>query len=154
MRDTWKQTYIALILKVSNPSVAKDFQPISLCNTVYKIIAKILSIRLSKVMHHLIFLSQTVFVPDQNIIDNTLLAQEIMHSLQSASTTCSLMLLKLDIEKAFDRVQWNFLTKLLKAFNFHDKFISWVLACITCPQFALLINGSPMQWFFSICGLR
>lgn len=154
MPTSWKQTYIALVPKVSNPSLAHHFRPISLTNTIYKIAAKILANRMSKLMPSLVSSSQSAFIPGRNIIDNILLAQELMHSLHRAPPSRSLMLLKIDMEKAFDRFQWGYLTQLLHAFNFNDKFISWVLACISHPQFALLINGSPSDWFPISCGLR
>ena len=76
-----------------------------------------------------------------------------MHFLHIAPHTRSMMLMKIDMEKAFDRFQWDYLRKHLMALKFHSKFISWILACISYPQFALLVNGSPTDWFSTTCGL-
>ena len=88
---------IALVSKVSNPSLAYHFWPISLTNTIYKITVEIMANRMSKLMLGLVSSSQAAFIPRRNIIDNIMLARKLMHSLQRAPPSCSLMLLKIDM---------------------------------------------------------
>lgn len=76
-------TFIALIPKVDNPLTANDFKPISLCNTIYKIIAKILPNRLINVIPKLIHSLQGAFIPERDIQDNILIAHEIFHSFRT-----------------------------------------------------------------------
>ena len=102
--DSWTKTFITLISKKSNPKIFNDYHPINLCNTVYKIIAKILTNRLKLILPHLISLEQGTLILNQNITENLLLAQEIMHSLVTAPRSKALMMLNLDMEKAYDRV--------------------------------------------------
>ena len=76
-------------------------------------------------------------------MESVLVAQEIMHSLKIAPRTRSLMALKIDMEKAFDKVCWNFLFRVLSYFSFHPHFINWIKICVSSLDFALLINGVP-----------
>ena len=72
------------IPKRLNPTKPEHFRPTSLCNTVYKLVTKILVHRLKPLLSKLISTEQEVFMPDHSISDNTLLAQEIAHALELA----------------------------------------------------------------------
>ncbi|KAE8667867.1 Detected protein of unknown function [Hibiscus syriacus] len=101
-------TTIVLVPKALNACMAKDFRPISCCTVVYKTITRIITTRLSLIFPCMISPSQTAFVKGRNIVDNTLLAQEIVkgYSMKSLSPICAI---KIDLQKAFDSVDWNFL---------------------------------------------
>lgn len=87
-----------------------DFRPISLCNFLYKIIAKVLANRLKTIISHIISPTQSTFVPGHLITDNVLVAYELMHYFnQKKNGKKDFMSLKLDISKAYDRVEWYFL---------------------------------------------
>ena len=107
-------TRIALIPKIDNPSLTTHFRPISLCNSLYKIIAKILVNRMRPVLGKLIDPIQSAFVPHRFIHDNILLTHDIINKCNSMKGKKSWVALKLDMEKAYDTVEWNFLFEALK----------------------------------------
>jgi len=102
MEVTISSTFIALILKVDNPSTFADFCPISLCNCLYKIIAKIIANRLKPILSMHIVPEQFVFLKDRQIHEAIGTAQEVLHSLHSRKDKG--MIMKVDLSKAFDRV--------------------------------------------------
>ena len=95
-------THLALIPKENRPSTFSRFRPISLCNSAYKIITKILSTRLKPLLSSLISENQGGFLPNRHISDSILLVQEAIHS--SISRKEKGFVLKLDLANSFDRV--------------------------------------------------
>ena len=95
-----------------------QFLPINLCNVLYKIISKLLVNRLKKVLHKLISPWQTAFVPRRKIQENTFFAQEIIHEMKKKKGKTSWMGLKIDMEKAYDKIEWPFLKKAMINFGF------------------------------------
>lgn len=63
------------------------------------------------------------------------------------------VLLKIDLKKAYDSLSWDFIRSTLEKM-FPYRFIGWIMECITCPRFSVLVNGSPIGFFQSTCGLR
>jgi hypothetical protein len=101
-------THIVLIPKINCPITPRDFRPISLCNVSYKIIAKSLADRIKNHLLQIIHPSQTAFVHGRHIASNIIIAQEIVHSFNLRSWKQKAFLLKLDLAKAFDRIEWSF----------------------------------------------
>ena len=100
------ETYICLIPKVHSPQKITTFRPISLCNVVYKIISKVLANRIKGVLIEVIDESQSAFVPGRLITDNVLVAFKTMHCInQRRKGKEALMVVKLDMSKAYDRVE-------------------------------------------------
>ena len=146
-------TLLALIPKVHNPMTVGDFRPISCCNVLYKIIAKLLVQRLSVVLDKLINPSQAAFIPGRSIGDNILLAQELFtgYNQTRLPPRCPL---KVDIRKAYDTVEWDFLVATLQLFGFPPTFTRWIEECISTTSFSVGLNGNPHGFFDGTRGLR
>ena len=100
------KTLIALIPKIQGPETLGNYRrPISLCNTVYKVVTKIIVARLRPFLDKLISPLQTAFVPGRKGVDNVIIAQEIIHSLGKKKGMTGYMALKIDLEKAYDKLE-------------------------------------------------
>ncbi|GJR93536.1 hypothetical protein Tco_0265710 [Tanacetum coccineum] len=146
-------TIIALIPKVNAPARVNDYRPISCCNVLFKCISKIIANRLKDCLKRLISPNQSAFVSGRSIADNILLTQEIMHNyhLDRGVPRCAF---KVDIQKAYDTVDWEFLRAALIGFGFHDRMISWIMECVSTTSFSISINGSLHGFFKEKRGLR
>jgi hypothetical protein len=140
-------TFIALVPKLSGSHSAHQFKPISLCNIVYKIITKILANRLKSLLPKLISPLQFAFVPKRNIQDNMIFAHELLHAFKTKRGKGGYMFLKMDMEKAFDRMEWWFLLLIMKKLGFNPIWINWITICITSSSFSIFLNGSPFGFF-------
>jgi hypothetical protein len=108
-------TYITLIPKRQAASNFNQFRPISLCNFYYKIISKILVLRLRPILPKLIDPAQVAFVPDRWIIENVVLAQEVVHTFHNMKRKKGSVGFKLDFKKAYDSLEWNFILAVMRA---------------------------------------
>ena len=144
-------TFIALIPKKVDAVNVRDFRLISLADSIYKIISKLLANRLRRVIFGIISESQNAFVLDRQILDSVLIANEFLDSRLKARILG--VLCKLDVEKAFDHVSWDFFMYMLQRCGFSEKWRKWILFCISTVRFLILINGSPKDFFGSSRGL-
>ncbi|XP_050938813.1 uncharacterized protein LOC127148660 [Cucumis melo] len=146
-------TTITLIPKHNGAERLKDFRPISCCNVLCKCISKILADRLRVWLPSFISSNQSAFVLGRSIIENILLCQELVggYHLNSGKPRCTL---KVDLQKAYDSVNWDFLFGLLIAIGTPLKFVSWIRACVTSTMFSIMINGSLKGFFHGRKGVR
>lgn len=154
MQPEINQTFIVLIPKKMQPISPQDFRPISLCNVIYKIISKSLADRLKPYLPNFIDHSQAAFIKDRHISANIIITQEIIHSFTLNSWNQQAFLLKIDLAKAFDRLDWNFISQALNRLHLPSHFINMIHACISTPIFSVLVNAEPTDWFHSQRGLR
>ena len=113
------ETLVTLIPKVEAPVNFSQYRPISLCNVLYRVIAKVLANRLKKVIPNCISFAQSTFVLGRYILDNVILAQEMVHFLKNERTGINgIMTLKLDLSKAYDRVEWQLLGRMMMKMGF------------------------------------
>ena len=137
-------TFIILIPKVKNPEKVSEFKPISLCNVIYKIVSKVIANRLKPLLNKIISETQSAFIAERLITDNVLIVFESLHHMK---TSCigrtGFMALKLDISKAYDKVEWIFLEKVLLKMGFHNSWVALIMECITTVSYSILVNGEP-----------
>jgi hypothetical protein len=117
-------TFIALVPKQVGPYIVHHFRPISLCDFIYKIISKILTNRLKVLLYHFISLYQSPFVLSRTIQDNSIMAHELLHTLKSKRGRGGLMAVKIDMAKAFDRMEWDFLLTIMIKLGFHPIWVN------------------------------
>lgn len=121
-----------------------EYRPISLCNVVYKIIAKLLARRLKKVLPSIISEMQAAFVEGRLISDNILVAHELLHALNSDNKCAEeYIAIKTDISKAYDRIEWSFLEKVMQMQGFPMKWRNLIMSYVSSVQYQVLINGEP-----------
>ena len=137
------RTNIALVPKTNNPQRMTKFRPFSLCNVVYKLVSKILANHLKTILPYIISENQSIFTADRLITDNVLVAYEIMHFLKhKQGGNDSFMAAKLDMSKAFDRVEWIFVEKVMRKMGFNENWINLVMKCISSMSYSVIINGT------------
>lgn len=133
-------TSLVLIPKRPGAESMKEFRPISCLNTVYKLISRVLADRLKQHLPVLIAPNQSAFVKDKPLLENVLLASEILISYHKESSPPRITL-KVNISKAFDSVIWDFVLSVLQEYGALSVFIHWIKACICSPSFSISING-------------
>jgi hypothetical protein len=109
-------TFLTLIPKEEHVNHPKQFRSIALCNIIYKLLTKVIARRLKPLLPFIISPEQSRYVEGRQILDNIILAHEVIHSLQKTRTPG--MLLKLDLSKAFDKLSWDYMRAMLLAFGF------------------------------------
>ncbi|XP_074293711.1 uncharacterized protein LOC141620847 [Silene latifolia] len=148
------KTNIVLIPKKKAPDKIRDFRPISLCNVVYKLVSKVLANRLKLFLGDIVSENQGAFTPGRSISDNVLIAFEVFHAMKNSRHMEGNMAIKLDMAKAYDRVEWRFLYRVLGGMGFHRAWIDRVMDCVTSVSFSVLVNGNPSLVFRPTRGLR
>lgn len=152
---SFNHTIIELILKVKEPKDVNNFRPISLCSVIYKIIAKAIASRLKISLYYLISVKQSAFVSSHQILNNVLVAFETAHKIKATrKKKRTYMALKLNMSKAYNRVNWKFLELIMRYLGFHECWVPFVLKCILLVSYSILLNGNVVGFFKSKCGLK
>ena len=145
-------TFLILITKKRGAEELKDFRPISLVGSLYKLLAKVLANRLKQAVGEVVSEYQHAFIQNRQILDAALIANEAVDS--RLKVNIPRLILKLDIEKAFDHVNWDCLVSVMSKMGFGQKWINWINWCISIANFSILINGTASDFFRSTRGLR
>nr|GEX38290.1 putative RNA-directed DNA polymerase, eukaryota, reverse transcriptase zinc-binding domain protein [Tanacetum cinerariifolium] len=145
-------SFIALIPKSLDPKSVSDYRPISLIESLYKVVTKILATRLSTIISDLISDVQTAFLLNRQILDGPFIINELLaqchHKKQRA------MVFKVDFAKAYDSIRWDYLEDVLKSFRFGSKWCSWIHGSLHSGMASILVNGSPTFEFQFHYGLK
>ncbi|GKC91791.1 RNA-directed DNA polymerase, eukaryota, reverse transcriptase zinc-binding domain protein, partial [Tanacetum coccineum] len=129
---------ISLIPKLQTPLNVADFRPIACCYVVYKCISKVVTNRLKEGLNSLVDCNQSAFIPGRQISDNILLTQEFMrgYTWKSGVKKCPF---KVDIQKAYDTVNWDFLRTVLHHFGFHSSMVHWIMGDPMSPYLFTIV---------------
>ncbi|GKV46217.1 hypothetical protein SLEP1_g53216 [Rubroshorea leprosula] len=145
-------SFIVLIPKVENPQRIEEFIPISLIGVMYKIIAKLLSNRLQKVLPKIIGEQQMAFIGGRQLVDGVVIANEVIDEAKRKKKKS--FLFKVDFEKAYDNVCWDFIDYMMRRMGFNTTWRTWIRECLTSSSVSVLINGSPTNQFPVSKGIR
>lgn len=145
-------SFIALIPKAKDPVSLNEFRPISLIGCVNKVISKVMVGRLKNVIGGLISEEQSAFIANRSILDGPLILNEVLSWLNKLKKRG--MIFKVDIEKAYDSLNWGFLDSVMEQMNFPDRWRKWVSAILSASRASVLVNGSPTREFKCFRGLR
>lgn len=129
---------LSLIPKTTTAQTMKDYRPIACCNLLYKVISKVLANRLKIIFPDAIEANQCAFVTDRLLLENVLLASELVTGYHRPGSTAKC---------AFDTVKWSFITSVLLAMGLPAQFVNWIRLCISIASFSVCVNGS-LEGFF------
>ncbi|KAL5789913.1 hypothetical protein ACOSQ2_004801 [Xanthoceras sorbifolium] len=153
--EEFNTTNVFLIPKVKNPERMTDFRPISLCSVIYKTVSKVMANRLKEILPFIISSEQSAFVPGRLIFDNIMVAFELLHSIKKQKKgKKGYAAIKLDMSKAYDRVEWGFLEFIMEKLGFPNHFRALVMDCVSTSKLSFLVNGKSVGEVSPQRGLR
>ena len=145
---------ISLIPKVKSPEVVEHLRSISLCNVNYKVVTKVIVNRLRPLLNELVGPEQASFIPERQSCDNVIIIQELLHIMRKMKGKNGAMIIKIDLEKAYDRVMWDFLHQTLEWASIPHELIKLIMNCVQVEATAILWNGEKSESFVPSKGLR
>jgi len=143
---------ITLLPKILEAEKIQQFRPICLLNCLYKLITKVLTLRLEKVANKKILYTQSAFLKGRNIMNGVLALHEILHETKRNNEVG--IVLKLDFEKAYDKVSWAFLLDVLKLSGFSNTWCSWIQKVVSGGTVSVKLNDVTGPYFVSSKGVR
>ncbi|KAL9690014.1 hypothetical protein QQ045_010407 [Rhodiola kirilowii] len=148
-------TLIVLFPKTKSAGKMEDYRPISLTSVVSKTVAKAIVNRLQQILPEVICPAQSAFIKGRLITDNYLIAHESAHFIKNTRQGKSVYgSLKLDLSKAYDRVEWRFLQLLMLRFGFEARWVNMILSYVSSVRYAVRLNGKVSNFFAPGRGLR
>ncbi|XP_059291733.1 uncharacterized protein LOC132045207 [Lycium ferocissimum] len=146
-------TNLVVIPKKNNVETFADMRPISLSNFINKVISRVVQNKLENVLPSLISTNQSGFVKGRCIIENVLSTQEVVSDIKLRGKPANVVL-KLDVAKAYDRVSWDFLARVLRKMGFAEVFIDMIWRLIANNWYSVLFNGQASGFFHSTRGVK
>jgi len=143
---------ITLLPKTQEASKIQQYRPICLLNVSFKIFTKVATICVNSVAYNIISPSQTAFMCGRNILEGVVILHETVHELHRKNQ--SGVIFKIDFEKAYDKVRWNFLIQTLRLKGFSNKWIDWIKSFISGGSVAINVNDQVGPYFQTKKGLR
>uniref|UniRef100_A0A803P9R9 Reverse transcriptase domain-containing protein n=1 Tax=Cannabis sativa TaxID=3483 RepID=A0A803P9R9_CANSA len=141
--------------KEEDPTKVSDYRPLSLCNVIYKVISKCLANRMKLSMEKVISENQSAFIKGRQIQDNAIIGFESLHCMKKGRFgNGKKMALKLDMSKAYDRVEWDFLEEMMRCLGYEEQWISKIMGCVKTVTFSVLLNGEARGNIVPKRGLR
>ena len=148
------ETLITLTPKHPQADCLASFRPISLCNTVYKVVTKDIVKRLRPFLPKLISPLQTTFVPGRMGLDNMIIAQELIHTMMLKKGKTGFMAIKIYLEKTYDRLEWHFIRDVLELYKLPPSLIKLIMSCVSSSSISMLFNGGKLEPFHPSRGIR
>ncbi|GKV04742.1 hypothetical protein SLEP1_g16855 [Rubroshorea leprosula] len=150
--DGFNFRFIKEMWEVIKPEVIAFIQEFHKHGVMYKIIAKLLANRLRKVLPKVIGEQQMAFIGGRQLVDGVIIANEVIDEVKRKKKNC--FIFKVDFEKAYDKVCWEFLDYMMKRLGFNETWRRWILECLKSSSISVLINGSPTSQFSVSKGIR
>jgi hypothetical protein len=139
---------------VDHPELIKQFQPISLCNTLYKIVSKVLTNRIKDTISKTMSPNQKGFIPGKSIHENIVVAQEMAHNMGRMTGKVGYFAIKFDLTKAYDRLNWNFIYRTMLEVRYPKEWVNVVMASVTSVRTNVKWNGERSEYFHPQRGIR
>jgi hypothetical protein len=147
-------TDICLIPKVDQPETIQQFRPISLCNTLYKVVSKVLTNRIKDTINKVVSPHQSGFIPGRSIHENIVVVQEMAHSMRKMNGKVGYFAVKVDLTKAYDRLSWKFIYDTLLEVGYPMEWINVVMTSVTSVRTNVKWNGDRAEYFHPQRGIR
>ena len=147
-------TLISLIPKIPGPKTLSNYRPISLCNMVYQIVSKVIVARLRPLLDQVISTFQIAFVSGRRVTDNAILVQELIHTVSRKKGKVGYMAIKIDLKKAYDKLEWSFIREMLIRIYLPQGLIKLIMRCISSVNTSILVNGVRLDQILPSRGIR
>lgn len=149
------EALVCLIPKIKVPQTMRDLRPISLCNVLVRILSKVVTNRLKPCLKNIISENQSAFIEGRLLTDNALIAFEVNHYIKRRTQgNKGIAGLKLDVSKAYDRLEWGFIRNMMEKFGFHQDWIHRVMTFIGSISYSFLHNGEQFGYVVPSRGVR
>lgn len=138
--ESLNETFLVLIPKIDAPEISSKFRRIGICNVTYLIITKAIVNSIKSLLPKITSSTQTSFVPGRQITDNIVIVQEVLHMMKRMQRGKGYMTIKIDFEKAYDRLKWLFIRDTLVDMNFPLSMFQVIMECVSSPSMRILWN--------------